>query len=67
LRNVGIVSENYRRDTKEEKIIRNIYTTKSTIKVKKPQIKIPEIPFNTDVTKVLKENKRIINRYKNLN
>jgi hypothetical protein len=45
--------------------MRSIYTMESNIvKVKKPQIKIPELPLNTNVTEVLKENKRIINRYK---
>jgi hypothetical protein len=45
--------------------MRSIYTIESnSVKVKKPRIKIPELPFNTDVIEVLKENKRIINRYK---
>jgi hypothetical protein len=45
--------------------MKNIYIMESnSVKVKKPRIKIPELPFNTDVTKVLKENKRIINKYK---
>jgi hypothetical protein len=48
--------------------MRSIYAMESTgVKVKKPRIKIPELPLNTDVEEVLKENKRIINRYKNLN